>query len=137
MTITVEMPIKTGQGQNDRGHKMKLYRLGAKRRADACMLVKSAWWSAKELGPEHYATRFVVTLTRISPGVLDSHDNLAGSLKNVVDGIADALQVNDGGYRVQWRYAQEKCKRGDFGVRVQIETMDDKPDYIRPLQASD
>ena len=63
----------------------------------------------------------VVTMTRLSPGTLDSHDNLRSALKGVVDGIADALGVDDADPRVTWKYAQEKCERGTHQVRVEIE----------------
>ena len=61
-----------------------------------------------------------VTLTRVAPRKLDD-DNLAGSLKATRDGIASALGVDDGDSRVEWKYAQERCKNGEQTVRVQIE----------------
>ncbi len=61
----------------------------------------------------------VVTITRIAPGTLDS-DNLAGSGKAVRDGVADALGIDDGDPRIEWRYAQERAKRGTWGVRIEI-----------------
>lgn len=64
----------------------------------------------------------VVTMTRISSGTLDPHDGLPASLKSVVDGIADGLGLaKDSDPRVEWRYAQAKGKRGEFGVRVVVE----------------
>lgn len=62
----------------------------------------------------------VVTLTRVAPRRLDS-DNLASACKGLRDGIADALGVDDGDERLEWRYAQEKCKRGEQAVRVVVE----------------
>jgi hypothetical protein len=61
-----------------------------------------------------------VTITRLSSGVLDD-DNLQGAAKAIRDGIADKLGINDNDKRVQWRYAQEKCKRGQFGIRIELE----------------
>lgn len=49
----------------------------------------------------------VVTLTRISPRLLDD-DNLRPALKAVRDGVADRLGVDDRDPRVEWRYAQRK-----------------------------
>lgn len=63
----------------------------------------------------------VVTMFRQSAGTLDD-DNLRVSLKAIRDGIADAFGVADNDPRIEWRYAQEKCKRGEFGVRIRIET---------------
>jgi hypothetical protein len=63
-----------------------------------------------------------VTLTRISSGRLDEHDGLPPALKRVVDGIALALGVDDGGPFVRWVYEQREAgRRGLFGVVVLIE----------------
>lgn len=60
-----------------------------------------------------------VHLTRYAPRRLDD-DNLAGALKATRDGIAAALGVDDGDERVQWRYAQGRCKSGEQRVVVTI-----------------
>lgn len=65
------------------------------------------------------AVTLTVTLTRISPRVLDD-DNLASSQKHVRDGVADALGIDDRDPRVTWDYAQEKGKPGFYGVRIEI-----------------
>lgn len=64
-----------------------------------------------------------VTLRRMSSHWrgLDSHDGLPGALKNVVDGIADALGIDDGGPFAIWKYENKKCARGCFGIEVLIE----------------
>jgi hypothetical protein len=67
------------------------------------------------------ATQFpiIVTLTRIGKRMLDD-DNLAGAFKATRDGIADALQVNDGDTaKVQWKYAQTIGKA--YGVVIEIQ----------------
>ena len=61
----------------------------------------------------------VVSMTRLSAGRLDG-DGLQAALKSVRDGIADALGVNDGSVAVWWVYAQRRCKKGEFGVEVEI-----------------
>ena len=61
----------------------------------------------------------VITLTRLASRKLDS-DNLATALKAVRDGVADALNLDDGDERLDWRYAQEKAPRGHYAVRVEI-----------------
>lgn len=64
----------------------------------------------------------VVTCTRASSGKgLDSHDALPASMKSIVDGIADALGINDGGPSVEWRFRQKTAPRGVAGVLVTIE----------------
>jgi hypothetical protein len=61
----------------------------------------------------------MVTLTRHAPRKLDT-DNLAGALKAARDGIAAALGVDDGDPRIEWRYAQAKCKAGEQRVSVVV-----------------
>jgi len=63
----------------------------------------------------------VVTLTRVSAGHLDAHDGLPSCLKFVVDGIAEALGIDDGGPFVQWRYSQRKGPPKTHAVQVMIE----------------
>lgn len=62
----------------------------------------------------------IVTLTRCSSGTLDAHDGLRAALKRVVDGIALALGINDGGPMVSWQYEQARAPRGVHGVHVAI-----------------
>lgn len=103
--MTVTLPLKLVSGANVREHWASRAKRAKAHRA-ACLLV-----------PPH-PLPCVVTLTRLGPRALDS-DNLAISGKHVRDGIADRLKVNDNDPRVDWRYAQEKCKT--YGVRVEIE----------------
>lgn len=63
-----------------------------------------------------------ILIVRIGPGTMDS-DNLAISGKNLRDGIADALGIDDGSPLLTWRYEQEKPAKGAkhrYGVRVVI-----------------
>jgi hypothetical protein len=48
-------------------------------------------------------------------------DNAQGALKNVRDGIADALGVDDRTPLVEWRYDQTRGKPREYGVRILIE----------------
>lgn len=60
-----------------------------------------------------------VKLTRLSPGTLDSHDNLRSALKHVVDGIALGLgEVDDGGGLIVWEYDQRRAPT--YSVEVEI-----------------
>jgi hypothetical protein len=72
-----------------------------------------------------WADRLDVLLVRIAPRALDSHDNLRISCKGVVDGVADALGVDDRDPRVTWRYEQEKPPKGAkkaerHGLRIEL-----------------
>lgn len=103
----IVLPLKTVGGLNAREH----WRKRATR-------VKRERDTARLLAPSH-PLPCVVTMTRLSPGTLDD-DNLQGACKAVRDGIADKLGIDDRDPRVEWRYAQERCKRGEYGVRITI-----------------
>lgn len=63
----------------------------------------------------------VVTLTRISRKTLDD-DNLQSAFKAVRDGVADAMNRDDGDVAAyEWRYAQEVGASG-YAVRILIES---------------
>lgn len=110
--ISFTIPIKTVAGLNAREHHFaRSRRVKAERRAAAM------------LTPAGISLPCVVTLTRLSAGELDS-DNLMGAGKGIRDGIADKLGINDNDPLCQWRYAQERCARGEFGIRVEIESLD-------------
>lgn len=69
-----------------------------------------------------------VTFTRIAPRKLDD-DNLAGSMKALRDAVAVLLGRDDApGCGIEWRYAQEKGAKGEYAVRVEVEsvTLEDK-----------
>lgn len=68
-----------------------------------------------------------IRLTRIARRELDAHDNLRTCFKGVIDGIADALGVDDRNPRLSFSFAQEKVsapkalKDHQVGrVRIQI-----------------
>lgn len=110
--IAIELPIKTVAGLNAREH----FRVRAKRvrneRGTAHLSVKH-----KRGKPE---LPVVVTMVRLSAGSLDD-DNLQGAFKAIRDGVADAYGVPDNDPLIAWRYSQERCKRGEFGVRIEVE----------------
>lgn len=61
----------------------------------------------------------VVKLTRISPRPLD-RDNLVGSCKAVIDGIADWLGIDDRDPRVHYMHEQQRGPANVYGVLVEI-----------------
>ena len=102
------LPIKTVTGLNAREH----FRVRAKRvraeRAAVALIVKPFW------------TPCIVRMVRLSSSLCDD-DNLQGAMKAVRDEIAKINGVDDGpAGPITWVYAQEKCKRGTFGVRVEF-----------------
>ena len=84
--------------------------------------VKAERQAAAWVTPAGYGLPCVVRLTRLSSGTLDD-DNLLGALKGVRDGIADRLGIKDNDPRIEFRYAQEKVKRKDYGVRIELEAI--------------
>lgn len=110
-------PLRTRTGLNVREHwaarakRVKRERTAGQFAAKSAVAGADPWWTE--------GRRYVVTLTRVGPRTCDD-DNLLGALKGFRDGVADALQVDDGNTKaVRWAYQQE---RGPWGVRVRLET---------------
>jgi hypothetical protein len=61
----------------------------------------------------------VIRITRIAPKALD-RNNLDGSAKHVVDGLADWLGIDDRDPRVAYVCEQERGAKGDYAVRVEV-----------------
>lgn len=104
---TTHLPLTTVSEANRRDHwRVKSKRVRLQRRTAAALVPGCP-------------LPCVVTLTRISPRMLDD-DNLQSALKAVRDGVADRLGVDDRDPRVEWRYAQRKgAQKGvevEFGV---------------------
>jgi hypothetical protein len=110
------LPIKTVSEMNGRDHwTVRSRRAKAARRCAFHMVSK-------------HPLPCIVTLTRLSPGTLDD-DNLRSALKATRDGIAEKLGADDRpGSGIEWRYGQEICRRGDYGVRVEIESAGERID---------
>jgi hypothetical protein len=122
--ISFELPIRTVSEMNRRDHwsrrakRMREHRL-VTAMATVPRLLDSSWWNS--------LASVSCTVTRIGPRMLDQ-DNLAGSIKGVIDGIADALGVQDNDPRIVWRYAQLKRTRSRatatlpaYAIRIEIE----------------
>lgn len=102
------IPIKTVTGLNAREHWRKRAARVKAERAAVAAIVRPFW------------TPCIVRLVRLSPSLCDD-DNLQGACKAIRDEIARICGVDDGPQGpIQWVYAQEKCKRGTFGVRVEF-----------------
>lgn len=105
--MSVLLPLRTQGPNGSHGH----WRVLAARR-------KRERFAAFAATPAH-PLPCTVRLIRLSAGTLDD-DNLRGALKGVRDGVADRLGVPDNDPRVRWEYAQERCPRGAYSVRVEI-----------------
>lgn len=102
------IPIKTVTGLNAREHWRKRASRVKAERAAVALIVKP------------FFTPCIVRMVRLSSSLCDD-DNLQGACKAIRDEIALINGVDDGPTGpITWVYAQEKCKRGHFGVRVEF-----------------
>jgi hypothetical protein len=108
--LELEFPLRTVAGLNAREH----WRARATRVRNERIAVA---WRMQHAPKPGLPVR--VTLTRLSAGTLDS-DNLQGAFKGVRDAIATSYSIPDNDPRIEWAYAQEKCKRGTYRVRITI-----------------
>jgi hypothetical protein len=121
--ITYTIPIKTVSESNMR----EFWAVKAKRartqrntaRIHSCVAFSRFPMCKRSMS--HLLTRckvtLEITLTRIGKRKQD-RDNMIGGMKHVIDGIADALEIDDGDERLDWQYKQEIGKT--YGVRVEI-----------------
>lgn len=115
MTIRVTIPIRI-ESLNQSLRKHWAARSRIKARSDTWFALRAAGKFDPAILP------CVVTITRIAPRKLDEGDNLpGGTAKQIRDGIADWLGVNDNDPRVVWAYAQRKGKPHEYAAAVTIE----------------
>jgi hypothetical protein len=118
--IEYTLPLYLRGSQNAREH----WAVRAKRvrteRHTAAWMTRAALRDAG-VRPCVAAGAIVVTIRRHGSVPFTDTDNLVGACKAVRDGIADALEMNDGDPRIEWRYAQAACKRKAELVTVRIE----------------
>lgn len=116
-SLKVTMPLRTYSEANRREHWAARMTRVRNQRALAYIYVQDndplRAWSLNG--------RIEISLVRVASRALDS-DNLASALKAVRDGVADALGRNDGDPCITWNYSQEKGKRGEYAVRIEITT---------------
>lgn len=116
-----DIPISAPSASNLREHWSVRHRRVKGQRA----ATMAAWVCSTIDGPALRAqiavgSRFVVTLTRLSPRLLDD-DNLRPALKGVRDQLAAILGVDDRpGQPVSWAYDQQKSKRPHVGVKIEM-----------------
>jgi hypothetical protein len=107
--LRLQNPLNGGQGR----HWVYRSRTRRSQRGTTLLVV------AAHLAGQPLTLPVVVTVTRIAPSRgLDPHDGLPASAKAVIDGVADALGVDDRDPRVTWRIDQ---RRGPWGVEIKLE----------------
>lgn len=108
LTARYLIPIKTVTGLNAREHHMTRARRVKSERNAAALIVKP------------FPTPCVVRLIRMSSALADD-DNLPGACKAIRDEIAKLCGCGDSPRDpITWVYVQEKCKRGQFGIKVEF-----------------
>ena len=118
--IEVILPVRTWSELNLRTHWRQRARRVAGQREAARILVRAGLrGSPLRAGVRPRDQTLTVRLTRIAPRSLDS-DNLAGALKAVRDGVADALGMDDGDARIAWAYAQRRGAPREYAVLVEF-----------------
>lgn len=117
--VNLTAPIRT-KSMNAQGNWRTTASIAKRQRKSIASYLSTAGWQNRfsALKTLQLGGTVRVTLTRLSPRELDSHDNLRSSFKAIADGVTDWLGLkNDRNERLVWEYAQE---RGPFGVRVRI-----------------
>ena len=122
--LTFTIPIRVKNPGNMRPTNTRLgaviqRRERTKQHQAACFWTRHAMCQALVGPPQLVPCR--VTLTRVGAGRLDPHDGLPSACKYIVDGIAEALGVDDGGPAVSWSYEQRKAPPKTYAVDVRIE----------------
>jgi hypothetical protein len=128
LSLLVQLPLRVNA--NARGHSrfQPMVKFGPwprmKYRLASELLFKQRWL---RLGDSARRQKLlddglVITLIRVAPQKLDSHDNLPTALKPVVDGITDALGLpNDRDPRISWAYDQRRSGAREYAVDVCID----------------
>ena len=114
-TAMMRMPIRTRSEMNLREHWAKTHKRRKEQRWLTYALV-SALVDENEIGEW---PKIHVTLCRIAPRNLDT-DNLAASMKAVRDGVADALERDDGDTSITWEYRQCQLGKCEYAVHVSL-----------------
>ncbi len=111
--MIVEVPIRLESIANISEH----WAQTAKRKREH----RAAVWYALKAAKAPHSLPCKVTLTRIAPRQLDSHDNLRMSAKACVDSVTDWLDLKtDADPRVSWEYAQLRRGVKDYSLLVEI-----------------
>ena len=115
-------PLRTVPETNAREHWRKRHARAKRQRWDTYR-----WLRHLLPGPSWLPWPMTITLTRVSPGLLDA-DAVAASLKHVGDGVADYLFERPGeGHkfdndpRLTWEYGQRKGGVRHYSVEIRFE----------------
>jgi hypothetical protein len=119
--LVIEIPVQTRTPGNSRVHwRTEARRAKEERRAAwFCTMAALGAMPRGERAALRDNPRAHIRLTRISPRRLDT-PNVFGALKHVIDGICDALGVDDRDEWYVWSLPTQEY--GPSGVRVELTT---------------
>ncbi len=109
--MIVEAPIRIESTPNLREHWAVRSKRASQHRNDTYFALKAA--------KAPHSVPCTVTMTRIAPRELDDDNNTAG-LKNVRDGVALWLALDDADKRITWVCKQAKRGVKDYSLLVEI-----------------
>jgi hypothetical protein len=118
--LVIDIPVRTSTPGNTRRHwRAEARDAKAQREAAAkAAMLALAGLATSERKALLASPQVVVKLTRFSQRKLD-RQNVFGALKHVIDGVADALGVDDGSDWYEWTLPEQA--KGKPGVRVELE----------------
>jgi len=121
-TIRVDLQMRTVSESNQRGSWRKHHKRRKLQRGNAMLCTRLALDGEKRK-PAH------IIMRRVAPRMLDQ-GNVAAALKYAQDGVADALEINDGDQSIAWQYEQRRSAVGE-GYRVEVDIF--WPDELRSV----
>lgn len=110
--IRFTLPLKLVSANAREHHMVRHRRVKAER--------KAAGYVLNALHSQLPPLPIAVDLTRVSAGVLDSHDNLRMAFKGLVDQVAEAYGKPDCDPAFTWNYHQRTCKAGEYAAEISI-----------------
>ena len=121
MKLVVFVPVRTSTPGNSRRHWRADWQAAKTQRAAAYLATVVALnaLSPADRKALEESDSVTVRVTRFSGRRLDPQ-NVLGAAKHVIDGLADALGVNDGDDWYDWQMPTQE--RGAPGIRIELET---------------
>lgn len=126
-TQSVILPLRLVSESNQREHWATKARRVKQQRSTTWLLLRATLGA-----PSQWPLPLTITITRVAPRLLDTHDNLCASAKAVADGISDFLagEYSKGQDRqdgLVFRYAQRRGKPKEYAVEIRVERDNDFP----------
>ena len=133
MLRAIQFPMHTAsENKYRRQHAMVSATKTRKQRADVRLFLRQL--STPQRTVNGAINRFDVKLIRIAVAELD-FSNLVGALKGVQDEVAEWIGLDDRDPLFRWDFLQQPCKKGFYGVRVEVRDLEHGEDKLVVLGA--